>query len=146
MEANSAYEGKLTREAAEREIVEARVAKLEQRERERVDEVAKLKQDLERTDNKISVLEAESSELRVEKEAVEADLDKTIEDNLVMLGQSFDQAVRQAHLLYNRALPFGNFDPNMDVFEGRMVSCEEMQALQSAARAAPTEGAEDEDQ
>lgn len=59
------------------------------------------------------MLEAESSELRDKKAAVEANLDKTIDDTLVMLGQSFDQAVRQAHLLYNGPPPFGDFDINM---------------------------------
>jgi len=89
------------------------------------------------------VLEAESLELRVEKAAIEANLDKTIDDTL-MLGQSFDQAIRQAHLLYNGPPPSGDFDPNLDVFEDRMVPCEEMRALTRAVWEAPTEGAEDE--
>ena len=93
---------------------------MEQRERERVAEVAKLKEALERADNKILVLKAESLELWAEKEAVEANLDKTFKDILVMLGQSFDHVVRQAHILYNGAPLFGNFDPNMDLFSNRV--------------------------
>ena len=120
-EEKSAYEGKLAWAEANRKIVEARAAELERRDRERLAEMAKLKEAMERSENRVSVLETESSELQVEKEAVEADLEKTIEDTLVMLGQSFDQAVCQAHLLYNKAPPSGNFDVNMDVFEGRMV-------------------------
>ncbi len=50
---------------------------MEKRERESMAEVAKLKEALERDDNRIVVLEAESSELQAEKEAVEIDLDKT---------------------------------------------------------------------
>jgi len=136
----------MTQVAADLEIVETRTAKTDWRERERVVEVTKMRKTLEEAENRISMLEAESSELRDEKVAVEVDLDKTIDDTLMMLGQSFDQVVRQTHLLYNEPQPFGDFDVDMDIFEGRMVPCSEMQALKStSARHAPTEDAEDED-
>ena len=52
--------------------------------------MAKLKKALKEAEHKISVLEAKNLKLQDEKAAVEADLGKTIDDTLVMLGQSFD--------------------------------------------------------
>ena len=101
-------------------------------------EVAKLKKDLEESKNEISMLQAE-------KDAVEVELDKTIDDMLVMLGQSFNQVVRQAHLLYNGPPLTGDYDNNMDVCKGRMVPVGELQALRNAAQPSPAEEAEDED-
>jgi len=146
LEANSSYKGKLARSEADREITEARAAELERRERERAVEVAKLQKALEVVENKNSLLEAESSELQAEKMAMEADLDKTIDDTLVLLGQSFNQAIRQAHILYNGSPPSGNFHADMDVFEGWMVPCSELLTLRSAAQEALTKGVEDKDQ
>jgi len=57
-------------------------------------EVDELRKSLEESKAKISVLETE-------KALVEAELDKIQDDTLVMFGESFDSAVRQAHLFYN---------------------------------------------
>lgn len=127
---------------AEREIIEAQATELEHREKERGAENAKLK----KAGNKILVLEAESSELQAEKEAIEDDLDKNIDDTLTMLSQCIFQVVCQAHVLYNGPPSSDEFEPNMDVFEGRILPSNKVQALQSATQPAPTEGAEDEEQ
>jgi len=131
---------------------ETRAVKLERTERERSVEEDNLKEALERVDNRVSLLEAESFELWVEnlnlpatKEEIKVDLDKTIDDTLVMLGESFDQVVRQAHLLYNGAPLSDNFDINMDVFEGRMLPCGEVEVLKATAQQIATEGAGDKD-
>jgi len=50
-----------------------------------------------------------------------------------MLGQSFDQAVRQAHLLYGSPPPSSNFDVEMDMYDGRMLPCREVESLKVAA-------------
>jgi len=77
---------------------------------------------LEEASRRNSALEIEYSELRAKKEVVEADLDKNIDDTFVILSQSFFQAVhqvvRQAHVFYNVPPPSGDFDHNMDMFEG----------------------------
>jgi len=67
------------------ELAEMRVAELEKKEREKTTEVADLKKTLEESKAKISMLETE-------KASVEVELYK-IHDTLVILGESFDQAV-----------------------------------------------------
>ena len=59
---------------------------LERKERKRATEVAKLKKALEEAKARNSVLETE-------KASVEAKLDKTQDDVLVMLGESFNQTI-----------------------------------------------------
>lgn len=66
------------------------------------------------------------------------ELDKNIDETLVMLGQSFNQVVQQAYLLYGDLLPSGRFDADMDVYKGRMSPSEE-------AVVTATEGAGGED-
>lgn len=83
----------MARANADLEIVDTKAAETKWRERERVAKVAKLKKALEEAKVGISVLRAENSELWIEKASVEADLDKTIDNTLVMLGQSFNQVV-----------------------------------------------------
>lgn len=112
---------------------------------EKTTEIARLKKALEEADKKNSLLQAENSELLAEKVAVEMKLDINIDDTLVMLSQSFFQTVRQAHVLYKGPPSFDDFDPNMDVFEGQILSSSEVKTLKSATQPAPTEGAEDED-
>jgi len=64
-----------------------------------------LKKVLEEVNNKNSILKTENSKLMSEKEAIEVELDKNIDDTLVMLGRSFFRAIRQAHVLYNGPPP-----------------------------------------
>lgn len=45
-----------------------------------------------------------------------------------MCSESFNQAIREAHLLYNVPLFNGDFDVNKDVVEGQMVAFDEMVA------------------
>jgi len=75
---------------AEREIAEAQATKLEWR--EKAAENAQLKKALEEVGQRILQLENERSDLQAEKEAIEADLDKNIDDTLPMRNQSFFQA------------------------------------------------------
>ena len=53
-----------------------------------------MKNVVEEADNKISVLHAKNSELKADKEVVEAELDKFFYDTLELLNQSFFQGVR----------------------------------------------------
>jgi len=52
-----------------------------------------MKKVVEEADNKISMLHAENSELKVEKGAIEAELDRNIDETLELLNQSFFQVV-----------------------------------------------------
>jgi len=64
------------------------------------------------------LLEAENLDLQAAKAVIEAELDKNIDETLVMLGESFDQALWQTHLLYGNPPPSGSFDVEMDVYDG----------------------------
>jgi len=70
------------------------VAELEKKNQETTTENNKPKETLERYVSRVSLLEAENQDLQASKVSVEAELDKNIDETLVMLGQSFDQAVR----------------------------------------------------
>ena len=83
---------------------------------------------MEEADNKNSMLHAENSELKAEKGAVEAELDRNIDETLELLNQSFFQVVRQAHVFYNDQSPPGEFDPESKVFEGRILPRAEVRA------------------
>jgi len=74
-------------------------------------EVAKVKKALEDSKAKISVLETE-------KASVKAELHEIQDDTSMMLGEGFDQVVRQAHLFYNGPPPVSTFDATKDVYEG----------------------------
>jgi len=101
---------------------------------------------MEEADNKISVLHTENSELKAEKKAIKAELDRNFDETLELLNQSFFQVVRQAHVLYNGPPPSDDFDSENKVFECQILSRAEVKALESAAQPASTEGAEGEDQ
>jgi len=100
-----------------------------------------MKKVVEEANSKISVLHAENFELKVEKEAVKVGLDKIFDDSLELLNQSFFQA----YVLYNVVLPSGDFNPENEVFEGRILSRVEVRALESPTQPVTTEGAEGED-
>jgi len=70
------------------------VAELERRVVEISADNARMKNVVEEADNKISVLHAKNSELKADKEVVEAELDKFFYDTLELLNQSFFQGVR----------------------------------------------------
>ena len=70
------------------------MAELEKKNQETTTENNKPKETLERYVSRVSLLEAENQDLQASKVSVEAELDKNIDETLVMLGQSFDQAVR----------------------------------------------------
>jgi len=97
---NNKYVGRLDRTDVEREIVEGQATELE-RLAKMTTEMARMKKVLEEADNKNSVLYVENSELKAEKGAIEANLDRNIDKNLELLNQSFFQVIRQAHVLYN---------------------------------------------
>jgi len=143
---NTEYTEKLSREGAEREIVKGRAAELEWRVVEMAVKNARMKKVVEEADNKISVLYVKNSELKAEKGAVKTELDRNIDEILELLNQKNFQVVRQAHVLYSIIPSSGEFDPENEVFEGRILSRAEVRALESAAQPASTEGAEGEDQ
>jgi len=64
----------------------------------------------------------------------------------VMVGESFDQTIKQAYLLYNGPPPMGVFDATKDVYEGRLMPFDELEALKNTTPRAPAEDFEDEDQ
>jgi len=128
----------MAKAGAELKLAEARAAKLERIEREKTVEVAELKKSLEESKARISVLEAE-------KASVEVELDKIQDDTLVMLGESFDQAVQHAHLFYNEPPPVGTFDATKDVYEGRLVPFDVLEALKNVVSWTSAEEVEDED-
>jgi len=109
-------------------------------------ENACMKKVVEEADNKNSVMHTENSELKAEKGAIEAELDRNIDDTLELLNQSFIQAVQQAHILYNGPPLFGEFDPEGEEFEGRILPRAEVRALETVAQPATTEGAKGKDQ
>lgn len=75
---------------------------------------------------------ARNSVLETEKALVEAKLDKTQDDVLVMLSESFNHAVRQAYLFYNGPPTVSAFDATKNVYEGQLVPIDELEALKNA--------------
>jgi len=89
VDANTTYERKLVEQAAERELEAAWIAELERLELVRAVEIAQLKRALEEADHKMSSMEDDMSSLKKEKEAVDAELDKTIDKTMTLINQSF---------------------------------------------------------
>jgi len=116
MEANTAYEKQLCAQTAELELCQSRLAELE-----KAEEVVLLRKALEKADHRASLAEKEAAAERQGKEAAEAEVLKTMEDTMVLINQSFDLAVRQAEVLYGGPPPFGQFDQEMEVVDGRLV-------------------------
>jgi len=56
---------------------------------------------------------------------------------------SFDLVVRQVGVLYGGPPPSGQFDQEMEVFDGHFVLADEVQTLQSVAQPAPSDDAKD---
>jgi len=139
VEANTTYEKKLCAQAVEFELGATRVAKLEMSNAKRAADNARLKKALEEAERKGASMEGEIVSLRQGKEATEAKVLKTMEDTMVLITQSFDLAVRQAGVLYGGPPPSGQFDQEIEVFNGRLVPADEVQNLQSIDRPDPNE-------
>jgi len=71
---------------------------------------------------------------------------KNFDDTLKLINQSFFQVICQTHVLYNGPPSSNDFDPEMEVFEGPIMSRDEVRALRSVAELAATEDVEVEDQ
>jgi len=74
-------------------------------------------------------LEEEVVSLKKGKEAVEAmelELEKTMDDTMALISQSFDLVVRPTEVLYGGPPPSGQFDQEMEVFDGRLVPADEV--------------------
>ena len=108
VEANIAYEKKLCSQA------------------EKAVEITRLRKALKEVERKGAFLEGEFASLRQGKEATEAEVLKTMEDTMVLITQSFDLAVRQAGVLYGGLSPSGQFDQEMEVFNGQLVPANEV--------------------
>ena len=100
---------------------------------------------------KVVELEKAMEALRLENSALEAKK-VSMEDELLtqqgniflILGETFNQAVRQAYLLYEGPPAEGAFDLNKDIHEGQMVAFAELAELrESTSRVARDD--EDED-
>jgi len=128
----------MTKAGTNLKLDEMRCAELERKEREKAAEVAELKKALEECKERISLLETE-------KASVEAELDKIQDDVLVMLGESFDQVGRQAYLFYDGPPPIGAFDAIENVYKGRLVPFDELEALKNAVPRTLVEDVEEKD-
>ena len=84
-------------------------------------EVVLLRKALEAADRRATLMEEEATAEREAKRAAEAEVLKTMEDTMVLIGQSFDLAVRQAEVLYGGPPPSGRFDQDMEVVDGCLV-------------------------
>ena len=134
--ANNELSAKIAREGIEREIAQREAAEarrlLEEEKAGRlrvVAENASLKKLAEEGNEKFSSSAMELTALQAAKDEVEAELDKNYEDSEELLKKCFDQAVRQAHVLYGGSPTFGDFDMDYDVYQGRLVPSAEMGAL-----------------
>ena len=112
VEANTIYEKKLCAQAAELELRQNRLAELEKADADKVAEVILLR---------ATLMGEEAAAEREAKRAAEAEVLKTMEDTMVLIGQSFDLAVRQAEVLYGGPPPSGQFDQDMEVVDGSLV-------------------------
>jgi len=88
-------------------------------------------------------MEGKIASMRQGKEAAKAEVLNTMEDTMVLITQRFDLAIRQAEVLYDGPPPSGQFDQEMEVFNGRLVPADEVQNLQSADQPTPSEDVED---
>ena len=112
VEANTTYEKKLCAQVAELELRQNRLAELEKADADKVAEVILLR---------ATLMGEEAAAEREAKRAAEAEVLKTMEDTMVLIGQSFDLAVRQAEVLYGGPPPSGQFDQDMEVVDGSLV-------------------------
>ena len=109
VEANTTYEKQLCAQAAELELCQNRLAELEKADADKAAEVVLLRKALEAADHQATLMEEEVAAEREGKKAAEAEVLKTMEDNMVLINQSFDLAVRQVAVLYGgRRRPFGS--------------------------------------
>jgi len=97
------------------------LAELEKSDADKAAEVVLLCKALEAADRWATLMEEEAVAEREGKKAAEAEVLKTMEDTMVLIGQSFDLAVCQAEVLYDGPPPFGQFDQDMEVVDGRLV-------------------------
>jgi len=114
----------LCAQAAELELGGARVAEVEKADAKKAAEIARLERALEEAECKGALLEGEAASLRQGKQTAEAEVLKTMEETMVLIIQSFNLAVRQTDVLYGGPLPCGQFDQEMEVFNGRLVPAE----------------------
>ena len=102
---------------------------------------------------KVAKLEKAMEALRLENSALEAkkvsmeDEFLTQQGNIVLLlGETFNQAIRQSHPLYGVPPVDSSFDVNKDVHEGQMVTFAELSDLPTSTSRATNEDVEYEDQ
>jgi len=91
---------KLCSQAAELELGTARLAGVEKADADKMAEIVLLRKALGTVKLRGALLEEKAVAERRGKEAVEAEVLKTMEDTMVLINQSFDLAVRQAEVLY----------------------------------------------
>jgi len=143
VDANTTYEKKLCDQAAEWELDAARIVRLECLEADRAAENDRLKKALEEAGQRMLSLEGDVDSLKRGKESVEAELDKTLDDTMALISQSFNLSIQKAWVLYGGPPPSGEFDQEMEVFDDRLVPANKVQRLQTAVGPAPSDDAED---
>ena len=119
MVVNTTYEKNLCDQATELERLQA----------DTVAENARLKKAMEEVGRREASLEEEVVSLKKRKEAVEAELEKTMDDTVALISQSFELTVWLVEVLYDGPPPSGQFDQEMDVFDSSLVPVEEVQTL-----------------
>jgi len=134
---------KLCSQAAELELGGARLVEVEKADADKAAKIALLRKVLEAAEQRGTFLEKEVASEHQGKEAVDAEVLKTMEDTMVLINQSFDLAVRQAKVLYNGPPPSGQFDQEMEVVDGRLVPAGDDQVLQGVDQPTPILDVED---
>jgi len=148
--ANNELSAMITREAAERELVQKDAVEARQRlavrETETLSattEIVELKKMVEETTKKLLSLATELAAIQGAKDQAEAELDQNYEESEELLKQCFDRVVRQAHVLYGGPSATGEFDIDCEIHQGRLVPSAKMGAL-ATQEAGPTEAEEGE--
>ncbi|ESW12919.1 hypothetical protein PHAVU_008G152700 [Phaseolus vulgaris] len=90
-------------------------------------------------------LKAKNAALEIAKVSIEVELEQLQDNVLTMCRESFNQAVRQAHMLYQGLPADGDFDVNKDVLEGCLLAFDELVALRNPMPRVDVQDIEDED-
>ena len=133
----SAYEFRTVQTEVELELSNAWCAELvaqEEAERKRVVELEKVKE----------ALNLENSTLETKKVSLEDEFFTQERNIIIMLGETFNQVIWKANLLYKGPPTEGDFDVNKDVYEGRLVTFSELAKLRASTSRVAHED-EDED-
>jgi len=83
-------------------------------------------------ENAMEELRLENSALQANKTSLKDELSTQKKNILIMLGETFNKPVRQAHILYRGPPTEGDFDVNKDVYEGCLVTFSKVDELRAS--------------